>query len=249
MEKFIAELVGTMLLIIFGDGVVANVLLNKSKGQNSGWVVIATGWAMAVCVGVYAVNPISGGHINPAITISLAVIGKFPWTMVVPYIVAQMIGAFLGGVIVWLAYRRHFEATENSDFKLLVFCTEPAIRDILANLLTEIIGTFTLVFGVLSMTAPGNLGQGPGLAAALGPLVVTLLIWAIGLSLGGPTGYAINPARDLGPRIAHALLPIPGKRDSDFAYGWVPVVGPIIGGIIGGWLYIVLFGSTPPAAH
>jgi len=249
MEKFIAELVGTMLLIILGDGVVANVLLNKSKGQNSGWVVIATGWAMAVCVGVYAVNPISGGHINPAITISPAVIGKFPWTMAVPYIIAQMIGAFLGGVIVWLAYRRHFEATENSDFKLLVFCTEPAIRDIPANLLTEIIGTFTLVFGVLSMTAPGNLGQGPGLAAALGPLVVTLLIWAIGLSLGGPTGYAINPARDLGPRIAHALLPIPGKRDSDFAYGWVPVVGPIIGGILGAWLYVVLFGSAPPAAH
>jgi glycerol uptake facilitator protein len=199
---------------------------------------------MAVCVGVYAVNPVSGGHINPAITISLAVIGKFPWAMVVPYIVAQMIGAFLGGVIVWLVYRRHFEVTENSDFKLLVFCTEPAIRDIPANLVTEIIGTFTLVFGVLAMTSPGNLGQGPGLGPALGPLVVTLLVWAIGLSLGGPTGYAINPARDLGPRIAHALLPIPGKRDSDFAYGWVPVAGPIIGGIIGAWLYAALFSAT-----
>jgi glycerol uptake facilitator protein len=249
MQKFIAELVGTMLLIVLGDGVVANVLLNKSKGQNSGWIVIATGWAMAVCVGVYAVNPISGAHINPAITISLAVIGKFPWAMVVPYILAQMIGAFLGGVIVWLAYPRHFEATENSEFKLLVFCTEPAIRDIPANLLTEIVGTFTLVFGVLTMTATGNLGQGPGLAAAFGPLVVTLLIWSIGLSLGGPTGYAINPARDLGPRIAHALLPIPGKRDSDFAYGWVPIVGPIVGGIIGAWLYAALFSGPPPAAH
>ena len=161
MDKFIAELVGTMLLIIFGDGVVANVLLSKTKGQNSGWIVIATGWAMAVCVGVYSVNPISGGHINPAITIALAAIGKFPWSNVLPYIVAQMIGAFLGGIIVWLAYKRHFEATENADFKLLVFCTEPAIRDIPANLLTEIIGTFTLVFGVLSMTAPGNLGSGP----------------------------------------------------------------------------------------
>jgi glycerol uptake facilitator protein len=243
-NPFIGELIGTMLLIIFGDGVVANVLLNKSKGQNSGWIVIATGWAMAVAVGVYASWPISGAHINPAVTIGLAVIGKFPWTMVVPYIVAQMIGAFLGAVIVWLAYRRHFEVTENADFKLLVFCTAPAIRDYPANLVTEIIGTFTLLFGVLSMLFFIEPKQ-PWVGNSLGPWVVSVLVWAIGLSLGGPTGYAINPARDLGPRIAHALLPIPGKRDSDFAYGWIPVVGPIIGGIIGALIYAATFGSAP----
>jgi glycerol uptake facilitator protein len=243
-NPFIAELIGTMLLIIFGDGVVANVLLNKSKGQNSGWIVIATGWAMAVAVGVYASWPISGAHINPAVTIGLAVIGKFPWSMVVPYIIAQIMGAFLGAVIVWLAYRKHFEVTENADFKLLVFCTEPAIRDYPANLVTEIIGTFTLLFGVLSMLFFIDPKQ-PWVGNSLGPWVVTILIWAIGLSLGGPTGYAINPARDLGPRIAHALLPIPGKRDSDFAYGWIPVVGPIIGGIIGALVYAATFGIAP----
>jgi glycerol uptake facilitator protein len=207
-------------------------------------MVIATGWAMAVAVGVYASWPISGAHINPAVTIGLAVIGKFPWAMVVPYIIAQMIGAFLGAVIVWLAYRKHFEVTENADFKLLVFCTAPAIRDYPANLVTEIIGTFTLLFGVLSMLFFIEPKQ-PWVGNSLGPWVVTVLIWAIGLSLGGPTGYAINPARDLGPRIAHAILPIPGKRDSDFAYGWIPVVGPIIGGIIGALVYAATFGSAP----
>jgi glycerol uptake facilitator len=245
MEKFTAELIGTMLLIIFGDGVVANVVLSKTKGQNSGWIVIATGWGMAVAVGVYASWPISGAHINPAVTISLAVIGKFPWSSVVPYIVAQMIGAFLGSVIVWLAYRRHFEATENADLKLAVFCTAPAIRDYPANLLTEIIGTFTLVFGVLSMLFFVDQKQ-PYFGNSLGPWVVAVLVWAIGLSLGGPTGYAINPARDLGPRIAHAILPVPGKRNSDFAYGWIPVVGPIIGGIIGALVYTWTFGAHPP---
>jgi glycerol uptake facilitator protein len=243
-NPFIAELIGTMLLIIFGDGVVANVLLNKSKGQNSGWIVIATGWAMAVAVGVYASWPISGAHINPAVTIGLAVIGKIPWAMVVPYIIAQMIGAFLGAVIVWLAYRKHFEVTENADFKLLVFCTAPAIRDYPANVVTEIIGTFTLLFGVLSMLFFIDPKQ-PWVGNSLAPWVVTVLIWAIGLSLGGPTGYAINPPRDLGPRIAHAILPIPGKGNSDFAYGWIPVVGPIIGGIIGALVYAATFGSTP----
>jgi glycerol uptake facilitator protein len=244
-NPFIGELIGTMLLIIFGDGVVANVVLNKTKGQNSGWIVIATGWAMAVAVGVYASAGISGAHINPAVTIGLAVIGKFPWANVAPYIIAQMIGAFLGAVIVWIAYRRHFEVTESADLKLAVFCTGPAIRDYPANLVTEIIGTFTLVFGVLAMTASPNLGA-PGFGPALGPWLVTVLVWGIGLSLGGPTGYAINPARDLGPRIAHAVLPIPAKRDSDFAYGWIPVVGPIIGGIIGALVYAATFGSAPP---
>jgi glycerol uptake facilitator protein len=201
---------------------------------------------MAVAVGVYASGPISGAHINPAVTISLAVIGKFPWANVVPYIIAQMIGAFLGGVIVWIAYRRHFEATENADLKLAVFCTGPAIRDYAANVVTEIIGTFTLVFGVLSMTYFSGPKTPEGFGSAIGPWVVAVLVWAIGMSLGGPTGYAINPARDLGPRIAHAILPIPGKRDSDFSYGWIPVVGPIIGGVIGALVYAATFGSAPP---
>jgi glycerol uptake facilitator len=244
-NPFIGELIGTMLLIIFGDGVVANVVLSKTKGQNSGWIVIATGWAMAVAVGVYASGPISGAHINPAVTIGFAVIGKLPWANVAPYIIAQMIGAFLGAVIVWVAYRKHFEVTESADLKLAVFCTGPAIRDYPGNLITEIIGTFTLVFGVLSMTAFDGSKTPAGFGSTFGPWVVTVLVWAIGLSLGGPTGYAINPARDLGPRIAHAILPIPGKRDSDFAYGWIPVVGPVIGGIIGALVYAATFGSAP----
>jgi len=239
--------IGTMLLIIFGDGVVANVVLNKTKGQNSGWMVIATGWGMAIAVAVYASGPISGAHLNPAVTISLALAGKFPWASVAPCIIAQFIGAFLGAVIVWLAYRRHFEVTENADLKLGVFCTGPAIRDYPANLVTEIIGTFTLLFGILSMTYFAGPKDTPAaVGSTFGPWVVTCLVWAIGLSLGGPTGYAINPARDLGPRIAHAILPIPGKRNSDFAYGWIPVVGPIIGGIIGALVYSATFGSVPP---
>ena len=233
-----------MLLIIFGDGVVANVVLNKTKGQNSGWIVIATGWGLAVGVGAYSSWPISGAHLNPAVTISLAVIGKFPWANVVPYIIAQFIGAFLGAVIVWIAYRKHFEVTDNADLKLAVFCTGPAIRDYPANLITEIIGTFTLIFGILAMLFFID-PKVPWVGNSLGAGVVTLLVWAIGLSLGGPTGYAINPARDLGPRLAHAILPIPGKRDSDFAYGWVPVVGPIIGGIIAALLFAATFGSAP----
>jgi glycerol uptake facilitator protein len=245
-NTFLAELIGTMLLVILGDGVVANVVLSKTKGQNAGWIVIATGWGMAVAVAVYAVWPISGGQINPAVTIALAVIGKQPWANVIPYIVAQMIGAFLGGVIVWLAYRRHFEQTENTDLKLGVFCTAPAIRDYPANLLTEVIGTFVLVFGVVTMLHFVDPKE-PGFGNAFGPWVVGVLVWAIGLSLGGPTGYAINPARDLGPRIAHAVLPIPGKRNSDFAYGWVPVLGPIVGGILGALLYTVTFGGAAVA--
>jgi glycerol uptake facilitator protein len=244
-NPFVGELIGTMLLIIFGDGVVANVVLSQTKGQNSGWIVIATGWATAIAVAVYASAPISGAHLNPAVTISLAIIGKFSWALVVPYIIAQFIGAFLGAVIVWVAYRKHFEVTENADLKLAVFCTGPAIRDYPANLVTEIIGTATLLFGILSMTYFAGPKTPDGLGSVFAPWVVTSLVWAIGLSLGGPTGYAINPARDLGPRLAHAVLPIPGKRDSDFAYGWVPVVGPIIGGIIGALLYAATFGSAP----
>lgn len=245
MDIFIAEFIGTMLLIIFGDGVVANVVLNKTKGQNSGWIVIATGWAMAVVVGVYAVAGYSGAHINPAVTIALVSIGKVTVGKATIYILGQFCGAFVGGVIVWLAYHDHFAATEDKGLKLAVFCTGPAIRDYGWNLVTEIIGTFTLVFGVLSMTSTRNLVEKTGLAPALAPLIVGLLVWGIGLSLGGPTGYAINPARDLGPRISHAVLPIPGKGSSDWGYSWIPVVGPIIGGIIGALVYTATLGAIP----
>ncbi|MCX6954739.1 MAG: aquaporin family protein [Verrucomicrobia bacterium] len=233
MSAFAAELIGTMFLIILGDGVVANVVLNKTKGQNSGWIVITTGWAMAVVVGVYLANAASGAHLNPAVTIGLATIGKFSWAQVPVYIAAQMIGAFLGAVVVWLAYLPHWAATEDQAGKLAVFSTGPAIRRPMANLITEIIGTVVLVGGVLAILRPENLVANSGFDKGFAPFLVGLLVWAIGLSLGGPTGYAINPARDLGPRLAHALLPIAGKGSSDWSYAWVPVVGPIIGGVLG----------------
>jgi len=247
VSTFAAELIGTMVLIILGDGVVAGVVLNKTKSQNSGWIVITAGWGLAVAIAVYAVGRISGAHINPAVTIGLASIGLFPWSQVPMYILAQMIGAFLGGVIVYLAYLPHWPVTENADLKLAVFSTAPAIRNYGANLVTEIIGAFVLVFGVLAIV--GNFSAGvmtdtplrTAFATAFPPLLVGLLVWAIGLSLGGPTGYAINPARDLGPRIAHAVLPIPGKRDSDWSYSWVPIVGPIIGGVLGALFYHAMF--------
>jgi glycerol uptake facilitator protein len=225
-----------MILIILGDGVVANVLLNKSKGKDSGWIVIATGWGLAVAVAVYAVGWISGAHINPAVTIGLAAIGSFPWADVPMYIIGQMIGGILGGIIVWLAYLPHWSETEDTGLKLAVFSTAPAIRNYALNLLTEIIGTFVLVTGVLFILDARN-----ELTGGLGPLLIGFLVWSIGLSLGGPTGYAINPARDLGPRIAHAVLPIAGKGKSDWAYSWVPVVGPIIGGILGALFYSLLW--------
>ena len=233
MSPFFAELVGTMLLITLGDGVVANVVLQKTKGNNSGWIVITTGWALAVTVGVYSVNAISGAHLNPAVTIGLAAIGKFSWALVPGYVAAQMIGAFLGAVLVWLAYMPHWAATPSQGDKLAVFCTGPAIRSPLANLVTEIIGTAVLVLGVLAILRPENLVPNSGFEKGFAPFLVGLLVWSIGLSLGGPTGYAINPARDLGPRLAHALLPIAGKGDSDWGYAWVPVVGPIVGGVLG----------------
>jgi len=232
MSPFLAEIIGTMILIILGDGVVAQVLLEKSKGQNSGWIVITTGWGLAVAMAVYAVGWISGAHINPAVTVGLAAIGQFPWADVPGYIIAQMIGGFLGGVIVWLAYLPHWEVTEDKGLKLAVFCTGPAIRNYPLNVLCEIIGTFVLVLGVLFILDPNN-----NLTGGFAPLLIGFLVWSIGLSLGGPTGYAINPARDLGPRIAHLVLPIAGKGDSDLAYSWVPVVGPIIGGILGALFY------------
>lgn len=237
MSPFVAEIIGTMLLIILGDGVVANVLLNQSKGQNSGWIVITAGWGLAVTVAVYSVGWASGGHLNPAVSVALASIGQFPWADVPMYILAQMIGAFLGAVIVWLAYLPHWEITADKAAIRGVFCTAPAIRKLGPNVLTEIIGTFVLIVGVLAIPSVKNLDPASGFAKGLGPLLVGLLVFAIGLSLGGPTGYAINPARDLGPRLAHAVLPIREKIDSDWGYAWVPIVGPIIGGVLGALFY------------
>ena len=226
-----------MLLIILGDGVVANVVLNRTKGQNSGWIVITTGWALAVTVAVYAVGTFSGAHINPAVTIALAAIGKFSWAHVPADIGAPLLGAFLGAAIVWLAYLPHWSVTESQANKLAVFCTGPAIANTAGNLITEIIGTAVLVLGVLAIITPKNLNPDYGWNVGLGPALVGVIVWAIGLSLGGPTGYAINPARDLGPRIAHAVLPIAGKGKSDWGYAWIPIAGPLIGGVIAALLY------------
>jgi glycerol uptake facilitator protein len=234
MVPFIGEIIGTMLLIILGNGVVANVVLKNTKGNSGGWIVITFGWAMAVFVAVFAMGSISGAHINPAVTIGLALVGKFPWADVPVYILGQMIGAALGATIVWIHYKDHFAITENEDLKMACFCTAPEIRSTVNNLLSEIIGTFVLVFGVLFIAAP-EVGIG-----SLDALPVALLVFAIGLSLGGTTGYAINPARDLGPRIMHALLPIPRKRDSDWGYSWIPIVGPIIGAALASGVYVIL---------
>ena len=244
MQAYIGEVIGTMILIILGDGVVAGVLLRNSKAENSGWIVITFGWGMAVAVAVYCVGQFSGAHINPAVTIGLAASGQFDWALVPGYIVAQFIGAFIGAVIVWLAYLAHWGETEDEGLKLGVFCTAPAIYNTPANVITEIIGTFVLVFGVSGIVA--NAGAVSGQAATvigsgINPLLVGLLVLGIGLSLGGPTGYAINPARDLGPRIAHAVLPIAGKGGNDWGYAWIPVVAPIIGGILGAVTWVILF--------
>jgi len=240
---FMGELWGTMFLIILGDGVVANVLLSKSKGENSGWIVITTGWAFAVMVGVF----ISGwfgspeAHINPAVTLGLAAGGAFPWAEVPLYLVGQFVGAFIGAIIVFLVYFKHWEPTSDAGLKLAVFSTGPAIRNSVWNLITEIIGTFVLVLGVIAIF---NIGESSTMAGipvdGLGPFLVGALVWGIGLSLGGPTGYAINPARDLSPRVAHAILPIPGKGGSDWGYSWIPVIGPIIGGVLAGLMIYVI---------
>jgi glycerol uptake facilitator protein len=243
MTPFFAEIIGTMLLVVLGDGVVANVLLNKSKGQNSGWIVVTTGWGLAVAVAVYCVGTISGAHINPAVTLGLAAIGDFPWARVPGYIAGQMIGAFLGAIIVWLAYLPHWGITEDKNAVRGVFCTAPAVRRPAWNMVTEIIGTFVLVLGVLAIPSVKNLAPHSGFSTGFGPFLVGVLVWSIGLSLGGPTGYAINPARDLGPRLAHFLLPITGKTDSDWSYAWVPIVGPIIGGLLGAILYKSLWAA------
>ena len=234
MSIFGAEVIGTAILILLGDGVVAATLLAHSKAQNSGWIVITFGWGMAVAVAVYCVVQFSGAHINPAVSIGFAVTGELPLAQLPGYIIAQFLGAFVGAVLVWLAYLPHWAETADPGLKLGVFCTAPAIYNTPANLVTEIIGTFMLVFGVFGIIANE-------LATGLAPLLIGLLVLGIGLSLGGPTGYAINPARDLGPRIAHAVLPIAGKGSNDWGYSWIPVVGPIIGGILGAILYTVLF--------
>lgn len=226
MSPFIAEFIGTMFIILLGNGVVANVLLAKSKGNNGGWIVITFGWAIGVFVGVYSSASVSGAHLNPAITIALAAIGKFEWINVPSYILAQLLGAMTGSLLMWLAYRKHFDETTDAEAMLAIFCTGPAIRNTVANLTTEIMGTFVLMLGVLFIAAPQNT------LGALDALPVALLVLGIGLSLGGPTGYAINPARDLGPRLMHFILPIKNKRNSDWNYSWVPVVGPVVGALI-----------------
>jgi glycerol uptake facilitator protein len=247
MQSLAAEIVGTMLLVLLGDGVVANVVLSKTKGENSGWIVITVGWGVAVAMAVYAVGRISGAHLNPAVTIGLAAIGSFPWTDVPGYIAAQTVGAFLGAILVWLTYLPHWRVTADPGVKLAVFCTGPAIRNPVSNVIGEVIGTAVLLFGILAIAAnaqtlsrPGDVDLSVVFSRGLQPLLVGVLVLGIGLSLGGPTGYAINPARDLGPRLAHAVLPIPGKGSSDWEYAWIPVVAPIIGGLLGAGLYFMI---------
>jgi glycerol uptake facilitator protein len=234
MNVFFAELIGTALLILLGNGVVAGVLLKNSKSEGAGWLVITLAWGLAVTFGVYAVGSVSGAHLNPAVTIALAATGAFDWAQVPVYIAAQMLGAILGACLVYLHYLPHWEKTDDADLKRAAFCNAPAERHTISNLTSEFIGTFVLMFG-LSALGANKFAEG------LNPLIVGALVLSIGLSLGGTTGYAINPARDLGPRIVHALLPIPNKGDSDWSYAWIPVVGPILGGIAGAMAHHLMF--------
>ena len=248
MNPTIAEFIGTLLLVTFGNGVVANVVLARTKGNNGGWIVIAAGWGLAVFVGVFSSQAFSGAHLNPAVTIAMAQAGKFAWSKVAGYIIAQLLGGIAGGALVFLFYREHFKATEDSNAKLACFCTAPNIRNLSQALFCEIIGTLLLVLPVFLMTdaklklpsAAGGTSEVVVGLGTLGALPVGLLVFAIGLSLGGTTGYAINPARDLGPRLAHALLPVPGKRDNDWSYAWIPVVGPLLGGFLAAWINALL---------
>lgn len=234
MNLFLAEAVGTALILLFGGGVVAGVVLDKSKSNNSGWIVITVAWAIGVTLGIYASGSISGAHLNPAVTLALAASGQFDWALVPLYIAAQFTGAMVAAALVFLAYKPHFAATEDKGAKLAVFSTGPAIRDTASNFMTEFIATFILLFCILAIGA-NKFTEG------LNPMVVGLLILGLGLSFGGPTGYALNPARDLGPRIMHAILPIPNKGDSDWSYAWIPVVAPILGAIAGALTYVTLF--------
>jgi glycerol uptake facilitator protein len=258
MTPFIAELIGTMILILLGNGVVANVVLKGTKGNGSGWIVITTGWALAVFAGVVIAGPYSGAHLNPAVTLGLAIAGKFPWTQVPGFIVAQLIGAMLGTSLVWLMYKDHFSVTEEPVLKAATFYTIPDIRNTRLNLISEALGTFVLLLAVFYITngefgkektpiGLGSIGAIPvtfivwaiGLGS-IGAIPVTFIVWAIGLSLGGTTGYAINPARDLGPRIMHSILPIKGKNKTDWKYAWIPISGPVIGAAIAAGLYLLL---------
>ena len=241
MTPFISEIVGTFLLMVLGLGVNANVSLQKTYGSGSGWIVITTGWAFAVYTGVVVAGPYSGAHINPAVSFGLAAAGEFPWSEVPSYILAQFIGAMFAAFCVWLVNKDHFDATEDGGTKRGVFCTAPAIPNTGINLFSEILGTFVLVFSVLYFTdavfSTNNEIIGLG---SLGALPVSLIVWGIGLSLGGTTGYAINPARDLGPRIVHALLPLKNKGSNGWGYAWIPVAGPILGGVIAAWVAMLL---------
>ncbi|MES2810642.1 MAG: MIP/aquaporin family protein [Bacteroidota bacterium] len=241
MSEFTAELIGTMFVILLGNGVVANVVLTGTKGHNSGWMVITTGWALGVFAGVVIAGPYSGAHLNPAVTIALAIAGQFAWVKVPMFIAAQFAGAILGALLVYLMYMDHFKTTKDPGLKAAVFCTSPAIKNPVSNIISEVIGTFVLLFVIFYFTK-GELGvdKTPIGLGSLGALPVTLLVWAIGLSLGGTTGYAINPARDLGPRIVHAILPIPEKGSTGWGYAWVPVVGPVIGSGLAAGLYLLL---------
>jgi glycerol uptake facilitator protein len=226
MTPFVAELVGTFIAILLGNSVVANVLLKHTKGHNSGWIIITLGWSMALFVGVFIAAPVSGAHLNPAVTIALAVGGKFAWASVPAYIAAQLLGCMLGTLFMWVAHKQHFDASTNPDELLAVFCTSPAIPNVFYNLCTEAIATFVLVFACLNLSSKANY------LGSVDALPVALIVLAVGLCMGGPTGYAVNPARDFGPRIMHAILPIKGKRNSNWRYSWIPIVGPIIGGIL-----------------
>jgi glycerol uptake facilitator protein len=234
-----AEFIGTMLLILLGDGVVANVVLNDTKGNNGGWMVITTAWGLAVFVGVVVAGPYSGAHLNPAVTIGLAIAGKFAWASVLPYIMAQILGAAAGAFLVWLMYFDHFQRTNKPDSILAVYCTGPAVRNYVSNIASEIIGTFVLIFTIFYISgAEITSTKSPVGMGSLGAIPVALLVWVIGLSLGGTTGYAINPARDLGPRIMHAILPMKSKGGSDWTYAWIPILGPVVGAGIAALLYL-----------
>ncbi len=247
MNPYLAEFIGIALLVIFGNGVVANVVLARTKGHNSGWIVITAGWAFAVFIGAFCAAPFSGAHINPAVTIALAVAGKLAASKVAGYLLAQMLGGIVGGALVFLFYREHFKVSDNADAKLACFCTAPNIRKIPQALFCEVFGTFVLILPIFLMTQPtvrlaagADAVETPIGLGTIGLIPVALLVFGIGLSLGGTTGYAINPARDLGPRIAHALLPVPGKRTSDWPYAWVPVAGPVIGALLAALVHSLL---------
>lgn len=249
MTEFTAELLGTMLLILLGTGCSANVVLKGTKGNSSGWLLITTGWALAVYVGVVLATPYSGAHLNPAVTLGLAVSGKFAWSKVVWFILAQIIGAMIGAFLMWVVYRDHFNETTDPEMQLAVFSTSPAIHNRLFNLLSEIVGTFVLMFVIFHFTSAEITGQKSQIGlGSIGAIPVMFLVWSIGISLGGTTGYAINPARDLGPRIVHSLIPMRSKGSSNWKYAWIPVIGPLIGSVLAAFIYLLLQSGNQPVA-